>query len=150
VWGGLLAVAAVPAVLPYSLPVAGACLSNPVACNQIAIDLMDPMPGGSSIAGASLAVEGLGAVLNPAGHLIGIAGSSERIRVLRGGTSVAEALFTQLSKGGQVVPKSSYPGIIVYIEGVGTVGYRPLSKSGPPTIDVNIIGIAIKKLKFLE
>ncbi len=48
VWGGLLAVAAVPAVLPYSLPVAGACLSNPVACNQVAIDLTDPMPGGSA------------------------------------------------------------------------------------------------------
>lgn len=32
----------------------------------------------------------------------------------------------------------------------GLIGLRSVSKSGPPTIDVNIPGIDIKKLKFVE
>ena len=34
--------------------------------------------------------------------------------------------------------------------GGGIVKYRPTSTSGPPTIDVDIRGIGIREIKFLE
>jgi hypothetical protein len=37
---------------------------------------------------------------------------------------------------------------MVDLPGGGRVGLRPVSKSGPPTIDVDILGIPIEKVKF--
>jgi len=60
----------------------------------------------------------------------------------------AQGLFGRLSQGGKVVDNPSYPGTLVQLPR-GTVGIRPISGSGPPTIDVNIPGIGIKEIKFL-
>jgi hypothetical protein len=43
----------------------------------------------------------------------------------------------------------TYPGKIVDLPGGGRVGLRPKSKSGEPTIDIDIPGIPIKKIKFV-
>jgi hypothetical protein len=88
-------------------------------------------------------------ILKPGGKLIGEAGSSSSIRILPGGAAEAEALFGQLSTGGEVVKGTSYPGTLVRLPGSGTVGFRPVSTSGPPTIDVKVNGLGIREIKFL-
>jgi hypothetical protein len=88
-------------------------------------------------------------LLRPGGRLIGQAGTSSGIRILQGGQTAAEALFGQLSKGGEIVKGTSYPGTLVRLPGGGQVGFRPTSTSGPPTIDVNIEGLGIREIKFL-
>ncbi|MFB1484325.1 RHS repeat-associated core domain-containing protein [Corallococcus sp. RDP092CA] len=88
-------------------------------------------------------------VLRPGGKLIGQAGTSSQIRILQGGKAEAEALFGQLSKGGEVVAGSKYPGTLVRLPDGGTVGFRPVSTSGPPTIDVTVKGLGIREIKFI-
>ena len=41
------------------------------------------------------------------------------------------------------------PGVLRDLPGGGRVGLRPASKSGPATIDVDIPGIPIDKIKFI-
>jgi hypothetical protein len=61
----------------------------------------------------------------------------------------AEDFFKKLSNGGTANTPVGYPGKRVSLPGGGSVGLRPVSKKGgPPTIDVNIPGIPITKLKF--
>jgi hypothetical protein len=58
-------------------------------------------------------------------------------------------LFNQLKKGGTRIIDSTYPGELVeFAEGV-RIGLRPVSSSGPATIDVfkNVPGL--RELKFL-
>jgi len=66
-----------------------------------------------------------------------------------GGTStwVAPVLLS----GACTRPLSSiaYPGPLVRLPNGGTVGLRPSSTSGPPTIDVTVQGIGIREIKFL-
>ena len=81
---------------------------------------------------------------------LGRAGSSSSIRVAEGGASAAEKLFGKLSKGGVDVTPPGHPGKLVRLPDGGFVGYRGVSKSGPPTIDVNIPGIDVRKIKFPE
>ena len=81
--------------------------------------------------------------------MIGEAGTSAQIRILRGGSSEANALFGQLSHGGSVLEGTTYPGTLVELPGGGKVGYRPTSASGPPTIDVIVEGLGIREIKFL-
>ncbi|HJW75514.1 MAG TPA: hypothetical protein VJ787_07560, partial [Thermoleophilia bacterium] len=88
-------------------------------------------------------------VLRPGGRLIGEAGTSAQIRILKGGSAEAQALFGQISQGGSVVDETSYPGTLVMLPGGGQVGYRPTSRSGPPTIDVVVEGLGIREIKFL-
>lgn len=88
-------------------------------------------------------------LLRPGGQLIGQPGTSSRIRLLQGGQAEAEYLFSQLSRGGQRVEGTSYPGTLVSLPGGGQVGYRSTSRSGPPTIDVVIEGLGIREIKFL-
>jgi hypothetical protein len=88
-------------------------------------------------------------ILRPGGKLIGEAGSSSSIRILQGGKAQAEAIFGQLSRGGEVIKGTSYPGTLVRLAEGGTVGLRPVSTSGPPTIDVALKGLGIREIKFL-
>jgi hypothetical protein len=87
-------------------------------------------------------------LLLPDGRPIGDRGSLDVIRQLPGGQDVARSLFDRLSEGGTDVTPPGYRGKLVQIPGRGHIGFRPTSRSGPPTIDVNIAGIAIRKLKF--
>jgi RHS repeat-associated protein len=89
-------------------------------------------------------------VLAPGGTLLGRAGSSADIRVVKGTVEEARAVFAELTAGGRVLEKASYPGTLVEIEGKGLVGLREASKSGPPTIDLFLKGVdQIRKIKFV-
>ena len=88
-------------------------------------------------------------ILRPGGRLIGEAGSSSAIRILRGGAAEARALFRRLTQGSEIVKRTTYPGQLVRIPGGGKIGLRPVSTSGPPTIDVTIKGLGIREIKFL-
>jgi hypothetical protein len=87
-------------------------------------------------------------VLKPDGRLVGQAGSGPKIRELPGGKPAAEELFDRLTKGGTNISPPGYPGKLVRLPNGDTIGYRPTSKSGPPTIDVDIAGVGKRKLKF--
>jgi hypothetical protein len=92
--------------------------------------------------------EAISNLLLPNGQPVGNRGSHDAIRELTEGPEAAEALFERLSDGGMDVTPLGHRGKLVQIPGGGHIGYRPTSRSGPPTIDVNIPGIAIRKLKF--
>ena len=85
----------------------------------------------------------------PQGRPIGAKGSKASIREVPGGQKAADDLFNDLTVGGKPVVMPTYPGKLVDLPGGGRVGLRPKSKSGEPTIDVDIPGIPIKKLKFV-
>lgn len=89
-------------------------------------------------------------LLLPSGTPIGKPGSQRKNRVVSGGMAAAQRLFQQLSLGGSDNTPATYPGKGVDLSGgIGWVGLRPISKSGPPTIDVKIPGIPIGKIKFV-
>jgi hypothetical protein len=93
--------------------------------------------------------QGIEDLLRPGGSLIGSAGSSSKIRIIKGGLRDAEKLFEQLSGSGTRVTGSSYPGTLVRLPNGGSVGLRYSSTSGPPTIDVTVQGVGIREIKFL-
>jgi hypothetical protein len=88
-------------------------------------------------------------LLMPGGTPLGRPGSRAEIREVSGGSSEARDLFEELTEGGVDVTPPGYPGIRRELPGGGFVGLRPVSKSGPPTIDVDIPGIDIDKIKFV-
>ena len=88
-------------------------------------------------------------LLMPKGKPIGRKGSKASIREVPGGQKEAEDLFDDLTVGGKPVVVPAYPGKMIDLPGGGRVGLRPKSKSGRPTIDVDIPGIPIKKIKFV-
>jgi hypothetical protein len=65
-------------------------------------------------------------------------------------------MFHELTQGGRDVTPAGYAGQLVELPGSrGRVGLRPASKSGPATIDVNVVDdkghrIPIKKIKFVD
>jgi hypothetical protein len=86
-------------------------------------------------------------LLLPGGKPIGVRATgpkaSARLREVPGGEPEAEALFRKLAPGGTDITPASYPGTLIELpNGRGRVGYRPASRSGPPTIDVNIVDAA--------
>ena len=87
-------------------------------------------------------------ILQPGGKPIGKPGSSEKIRELPGGNTGAQTLFKRLTKGGTNITPVGHPGKLVKMPDGVIFGYRPTSKSGPPSIDVKAPGINIRKLKF--
>jgi hypothetical protein len=60
--------------------------------------------------------------------------------MLPGGKEAGEALFARLLEVAEKEENPHYPGTSVNISGVGQVGFRPISRSGHPTIDVEIAG----------
>lgn len=99
-------------------------------------------------------------ILMPGGKPIGARATgpraSARLREVGGGQADAERLFRELTQGGTGVTPAGYPGTMIELpNGRGTVGYRPASKSGPPTIDVKAVDasgrpIPITKIKFVH
>ncbi len=97
-------------------------------------------------------------ILMPGGKPIGVKGrgrrASARIREVIGGEAEAEQLFRELTQGGVDVTPANYPGTMIDLRGGrGQVGYRPASRSGPPTIDVWVVDASgqkmpIDKIKF--
>ena len=90
-------------------------------------------------------------MLMPGGNVIGNAGSQAAIREISGGLSDAQSFFNQLSSGGETVSATTYPGTLVRLPNGGTVGIRTTMSNSPgtaATIDVNIPGIPITKIKF--
>jgi hypothetical protein len=92
---------------------------------------------------------GIDDILRPGGRLIGAEGSSSQIRILKGGISDARKLFEQLTHEGVPIESTTYPGTLVRLSNGGTIGLRPVSTSGPPTLDVRIPGIGIREIKFV-
>jgi hypothetical protein len=88
-------------------------------------------------------------LLMPNGKPIRTKGSKASIREVPGGQEAAEDLFDELTAGGKPVTVPAYPGKMVDLAGGGRAGLRAKSKSGEPTIDVDIPGIPIKKIKFV-
>ena len=99
-------------------------------------------------------------ILMPGGKPVGVRGSgpraSARLREVTGGQAEAERIFQELTQGGIDVTPAGYPGTLIELpHGRGTVGYRPASKSGPPTIDVKAVDragqpIPVQKIKFVD
>jgi hypothetical protein len=99
-------------------------------------------------------------VLMPGGNPIGVRATgpraSARLREVKGGRAEAERIFQELSQGGTDITPQGYPGKLSELpSGRGSIGYRPVSKSGPPTIDVNAVDsagkpIPIEKIKFVD
>jgi hypothetical protein len=99
-------------------------------------------------------------ILMPGGKPIGVKASgpraSARLREVVGGQAEAERVFRELTQGGKDITPAGYPGTLVELpNGRGTVGYRPASKSGPPTIDVKAVDasgrpIPVEKIKFVD
>ena len=98
-------------------------------------------------AGASASV---GDLLMPGGSAIGKAGTSANIREITGGLPEAQTMFNQLSQGGRVVAQT--PSLTrVQLPDGGFVQFRTIMSRSPntaATIDINISGIDITKLKF--
>jgi len=87
---------------------------------------------------------------------IGRPGSSENIKEVIGGSEDALALFHQLVEGATINPHSnpdvaSAGGLLAKLSNGSTIGFRPFSKSGPPTIDIhNFPGLPrVFKIKFV-
>jgi hypothetical protein len=84
-------------------------------------------------------------ILMPGGNPIGVKATGPR----------ASARLREVAGGKDITP-SGYPGKLIELpSGRGTIGYRPASKSGPPTIDVDVVDTAgqpipIEKIKFVD
>lgn len=87
-------------------------------------------------------------LLLPGGVPLGTAGSSPAIREVTGGLIAATQLFDELTQGGKDITPAGHVGRLVELTGGGIIGFRPASRSGPPTIDVNVPGIPMRKVKF--
>ena len=89
-------------------------------------------------------------ILEPGGDLIGKAGTDATIRELSGGLPEAQSMFDQLSQGGTVVEQTPYLTRVELPDG-GFVQLRTVmsrSSNTAATIDVNVPGVNITKLKF--
>jgi hypothetical protein len=90
-------------------------------------------------------------LLMPNGRAIGEMGTESAIREITGGRQAAQRLFSRLVGGGaERVPNSTYKGTLVRLSEGGTVGFRTEMTRSPGTIvtiDVNIKGIPIRKIK---
>ena len=89
-------------------------------------------------------------ILMPNGEPYGISGNSPRVRIGRGGDKTARELYDELNKGGVPETPKGYQGEGTRLPNGDWVGYRPTSKSELPTVDVNIKGINLRKIHFLD
>lgn len=93
-------------------------------------------------------------ILRPGGQLLGAPGDGRNVRVMPGGETEASDFFTNLSSVGRGVDITSSTtigdgGAVVRLPNGGTISYRPISKSGPPTVGVTLPGYDdLRKIKF--
>ena len=89
-------------------------------------------------------------IIKPNGEWIGKAGKTRFIRLFKGGENEALNVFKELTKGGKIICSDSEITVIKLSDELH-ISYRQLSKSGPPTIDINVEGVENNiKLKFIE
>ncbi|MBI3419671.1 MAG: hypothetical protein HY053_06030, partial [Proteobacteria bacterium] len=110
---------------------------------------------GGAVLEASAATVRLESLLAPDGEVIGEAGTSNIIRELPGGVQAAEKMFEDLTEGGTLstTPKLAEINGVRYTMPDGSyITYRPVSTSGPPTIDVNVSFLKnlVTKIKFMD
>jgi hypothetical protein len=86
--------------------------------------------------------------LMPNGSPIGTPGRGDQVQLVQGTMDDAEDLFLNLVSNGTDITPSNHPGILVELPEGGIVGYRPVSNSGPPTIDTHSLDVPIKEIKF--
>jgi len=84
----------------------------------------------------------------PGGSPVGMRGKGRQVRELVGGRQAAEKMFDDLKQGGMLNTPVGYPGQDYDLPGGGWVGLRLVSKSGEPTIDVQIPGVPVRKVKY--
>jgi len=110
------------------------------AAPQAAQELKSALAGGERIRN----------LLMPGGRLIGRNGSSPDIRIIEGTMRDAEAMLAKLTQGVRVVPHPGrgIAGKFAQLSDGSHVGLRYVSKSGPPTINVNVLGREMK-IKYL-
>jgi hypothetical protein len=89
-------------------------------------------------------------ILNPDEITIGMQGMRPNVRILSGGDEAARAMYERLSAGGIVDTPLGYPGVRTRLPNGDFIGYRPLSRSGEPSIDLDISGFPYTKIKFLD
>ncbi len=87
-------------------------------------------------------------ILNPNGNPIGQQGKRPEIRIEKGGDKAAKELYDKLSKGGKPDTPPRYQGEGTRLPNGDWVGYRLESRSGSPTVDVNIDGVTFDKIHF--
>jgi len=106
-------------------------------------------PGAASMGGRSGAA--ISEILMPGGRSIGFAGSTSSIREVVGGVAEGQVLFNRLARGGTRIRRNDYPGTFVRLPGGGTIGFRTVmsrSERSAATIDINVPGVPIRKIKF--
>jgi RHS repeat-associated protein len=136
--------------LPAAIPYAGDPFVDPEPLTVTVLEESEVIAS-TGVAATAPKIASASELLMPQGNLIGQAGSSSRIRVLQGGLTEAQTFFDKLAQGGQIVPNAKYPGTLVNLPNGGTVGLRTVMSRSPnsaATIDVNISGITVKKIKF--
>jgi hypothetical protein len=84
----------------------------------------------------------------PNGVPLGTPGSSPDISVLPGGTEAARELFDYLRAGTAPYESDSNKTIVKLPGSAGYITFRSLSGSGGPAMDVNVPGIALKRIHF--
>ena len=91
-------------------------------------------------------------VLKPGGQCTGEPGNSSKIRILPGGEDEARELLERLTKGkgGADITLPEHVGHVIRLPDGSIIGFRPVSKSGPPTVDVKVSGVRPRKIKFLR
>jgi hypothetical protein len=88
-------------------------------------------------------------LLEANGQLLGTpARKGSKVRRVQGGKQEAEELFGKLAELGRGAPIETYSGQRVELPGCGYAGYREASKSGEPTVDVDVNIEAIGNVKF--
>jgi len=89
-------------------------------------------------------------IMKPNGIWMGKEGARSYIRLFEGGQNEAIKVFKKLTKDAKLI-NNNYPGKMYVLQDGSKIGFRPLSKSGPPTIDLDIIGYGNNiKIKFMD
>ncbi|KPK33716.1 MAG: hypothetical protein AMS24_00075 [Chlamydiae bacterium SM23_39] len=90
-------------------------------------------------------------IIKPNGKWIGKAGTKPYIRLFEGSQKESIKIFNKLTKNAKLINDNSYSGKMYLLQDGTVIGFRPLSKSGAPTIDIKLPDIKDNiKLKFLE
>jgi hypothetical protein len=111
----------------------------------VAMMASGPMPNGAPT--PSPRSQELIDILAPGGQPIGVrlGGARDSIRTLPGGEPAAEAMFQRLISGRNPVDITppTYQGRLVRLDDGSIIGFRPVSTSGPPAININIPGFRL-------
>ncbi len=82
--------------------------------------------------------ESIGALLMPADDPVGAPGRRRGIRLMPGGLDAARGFLRQFEEIGRAEEAERYDGVLINLGGEDRVGLRERSRSGEPTIDVQV------------